>query len=191
LRILHISTEYPPHKVVGDMANQVRVLIQGISSVHEVILIHPSHFEGWYLDGKVRIYSVIDSWFSDVLAYAHYLAVEISSRAPYTVPRDVGLVHTHDWISSIPGRIISKTLGVPHVVTVYSTETMRAREPSILSMAIMDWERYLFTNADLVLAHNEDALRHLEAYGVKARMQDINEVPRLYTELVQSMRKQL
>jgi hypothetical protein len=166
------------------MAGEVRRLVQGISRIHEVFLIHPSGFDGEYVDGGVRAYSIADSWFSDVLVYAHHLSVEVLSRAPYLVPIDIDIVHTHDWISSIPGRILSRSLGIPHVITVYSTETMRARSPSLLSMAIMDWERYLFTGADLVLAHNEEAMRHLGGYGVRAHLQDINDVPSLYENLV-------
>ncbi len=183
LKVLHISTEYPPHRVVGSLAFQVRDLVTRLSSRYEIHLVHPAGFEGSYMDGGVHVYAVRDMWFSDVVAYMHFLLVEVSSRIPYMVPRDIGLIHSHDWIASVIAKVLSQRLKIPYIASVYSTETMRSGGiRNLLNLAIMDWERYAFSSALYVIAHNRpvyDSLRR--DYGIEAlEIKSIEDVEKIY-----------
>lgn len=186
MKVLHISTEYPPHRVVGSLAFQVRDLVMKLSEKHEIYLIHPANFEGSYMDGNVRIYAVGDRWFSDVVAYMHFLLVEIASKAPYVVPGDVELIHSHDWIASVIARVMSQRLRVPYIVSVYSTEPMRSGGGvSLLSLTIRDWERYAFSSAYYVIAHNRPVYEALRRdYGIEAiEVRSVDDVARLYDSI--------
>ncbi len=186
LKVLHISTEYPPHRVVGSLAFQVRDLVIKLSERYDVYLIHPANFDGNYLDGNVRVYTVSDRWFSDVVAYMHFLLVEVASRAPYIVPSDIGLIHAHEWISSVIAKVLSQRLNVPYIVSAYSTEPIRSGgNLSLLSMAIRDWERYAFSSALFVLAHNRptyDSLRN--DYGINAiEVRTTEDIEKIYNDI--------
>lgn len=185
-KVLHISPEYPPHRVVGALAFQVRDLVVRLSEKYEVYLIHPAGFTGSYMDGNVRVYTVSDKWFSDVVAYMHFLLVEVLSRAPYVIPSDLGFVHAHDWIASVIAKVIAQRLRVPYIVSVYSTESMRSGgSVSLLSLTIRDWERFAFSSAYYVIAHNRPTYESLKRdYGIEAiEVRSTDDVVRLYNDL--------
>lgn len=163
VKVLHISTEYPPHRVIGSLAFQVRDLVMSLSSKYDIYLIHPANFDGNYMDGNAHVYAVSDRWFSDVVTYMHYLLVEILSRSPYVIPRDVDFVHAHDWIAAVIAKVISQRLKIPYIVSVYSTEPpLRSGDGiSLLSLAIRDWEKHAFSSAFRVIAHNKSAYESL------------------------------
>lgn len=185
-RVLHISTEYPPHRIVGSMAFQVRDLVTQLSSRHEIYLIHPANFDGNYMDGNVHVFAISDRWFSDVVAYMHFLLVEVLSRAPYLVPKDVDFVHAHDWIAAVIAKVLSHRLGVPYVVSVYSTEPIRSGgNVSLLSLTIRDWERYALSSALYAIAHNRPTYESLRNdYGINAvEVRSVNDVESIYNEV--------
>ncbi len=185
-RVLHISTEYPPHRVVGLMAFQVRDLVTQLSSRYEIYLIHPANFDGSYTDGNVRVFTVSDRWFSDVVAYMHFLLVEMLSRMPYVIPRDIDFVHAHDWIAAVIARAVSERLRVPYIVSVYSTEPIRSGNAiSLLSMTIRDWERYALSSALYVIAHNKPAYESLRNdYGIDAvEVRSVGDVGSIYDSI--------
>ncbi|WP_069806553.1 glycosyltransferase [Vulcanisaeta thermophila] len=186
-KVLHISLEYPPHRVIGPLAYTIRDLVTQLSRYYEIYLIHPADFDGDYMDGDVRVHAVSDRWFSDVLVYAHYLVSEVSSKAPYIVPRDVVLIHAHDWIPAMVGRVIAKRLRKPLIVSVYTTEPMRSGGSlSLLSLSITDWERYVLSEADHVIAHSRFALESLSRdYGIKASLfNDLSTILSIYRDVI-------
>ncbi|GAB6947290.1 hypothetical protein JCM16161A_14200 [Vulcanisaeta sp. JCM 16161] len=186
VKVLHISTEYPPHRVVGSLAFQVRDLVTRLSSKYEIYLVHPANFDGSYMDGNVRVFTVSDRWFSDVIAYMHFLLVEILSRAPYVIPRDIDFVHAHDWIAAVIARVISQRLKVPYIVSAYSTEPIRSgNSVSLLSLTVRDWERYAFSSALYVIAHNRPTYESLrDHYGINAvEVRSTEDVEIIYDEV--------
>jgi hypothetical protein len=192
IRVLHISTEYPPHRVVGSLAFQVRDLVIRLSSKYEIHLIHPAGFEGNYIDGNVYVHTVSDRWFSDVVAYMHFLLVEVLSRIPYVVPRDIHLIHSHDWISSVIARVLSQRLRVPYLASVYTTEPMRSGGSiNLLNLSIMDWEKHAFSSALYVIAHNKQALDSLRRdYGIEAiEIGSIEDIERIYDDTIHNANK--
>lgn len=188
-KVLHISLEYPPHRVVGPLAYTVRELVTELSKYYDIYLIHPANFDGNYLDGDVKVYAISDRWFSDVLAYAHYLVVEISSRAPYIIPNDIVLIHAHDWIPAMVSRILAERLHKPLVVSIYTTEPMRSGGSlSLLSLSISDWERYVFSGTNYVIAHNRSVLDSLARdYGLRAiSYSDVRTVLDVYQDVIKA-----
>lgn len=186
-KVLHISLEYPPHRIIGPLAYTVRELVTSLSKYYDVYLIHPANFDGNYLDGDVKVYAISDRWFSDVLAYAHYLTVEISSRAPYIIPKDIILIHAHDWIPAMVGKVLAGRLHKPLVVSLYTTEPMRSGGSlSLLSLSITDWEKYVLSSANYIIAHNRSALDSLSRdYGLKAVFyNDVNTVLSVYNDVI-------
>ncbi|MGC8606982.1 MAG: glycosyltransferase [Vulcanisaeta sp.] len=186
VKVLHISTEYPPYRVIGTLAFQIRDLVTQLSNKYEIYLVHPANFDGSYMDGNVHIYTVRDSWFSDVIAYMHFLLVEILSRIPYVIPRDLDLVHAHEWIASVIAKIISQRLRVPYIVSAYSTESIRSGGAmSLLSLTIRDWEKYAFSSANYVIAHNKPTFESLrDHYGINAiEIRNVNDLDKIYDEL--------
>ena len=183
IKVLHVTTEYPPHRTIGSLAFQVRDLVNKLSSNHEVYLVHPAGFEGNYMDGNTRIYTVADRWFSDVVAYMHFLLVEVLSRIPYVIPKDIELVHAHDWIASVIARVISQRLKIPYIASAYSTEPLRSGNAmNLLNLTIRDWEKYAFSSANYVIAHNRPTYESLDRdYGINAiEARSINDVEAIY-----------
>ena len=186
VKVLHISTEYPPYRVVGSLAFQVRDLVTRLSSKHDVYLIHPANFDGSYMDGNIRVFTISDKWFSDVVAYMHFLLVEVLSRAPYVIPRDIDLIHAHEWIAAVIAKVLSQRLKVPYIVSAYSTEPIRSgNSMSLLSLTIRDWERYAFSSALYVIAHNKPTYESLRNhYGINAvEVRSMDDVESVYDEV--------
>ncbi len=183
---MHVSTEYPPYRIIGSLAFQVRDLVTRLSNRYEIYLVHPANFDGSYMDGNVRIFTVSDRWFSDVVAYMHFLLVEILSRIPYVIPRDINFVHAHDWIAAVIAKVISQRLKVPYIVSAYSTEPIRSGDSiSLLSLTIRDWERYAFSSALYVIAHNKPTYESLRNhYGINAvEVRSMDDVEAIYSEI--------
>ncbi|BDR91933.1 glycosyltransferase [Vulcanisaeta souniana] len=186
VKVLHITTEYPPHRTVGSLAIQVRDLVIKLSSNHEIYLVHPAGFEGSYMDGNIRICTVIDRWFSDVVAYMHFLLVEVLSRIPYVIPRDMELIHAHDWIASVIARVISQRLKVPYIASVYSTEPLRSGNAmNLINLTIRDWEKYAFSSANYAIAHNRPTYESLgRDYGINAmEAKSIDDIEAIYKDI--------
>ena len=78
------------------------------------------------------------------------------------------VIHCHDWYSSAVGLSAAKSLTLPMVLTLYSTEYERTggKDLNDLSSEICKWEKRGVQGADLVIVpHSSTRQRVIESYG--------------------------
>jgi glycosyltransferase involved in cell wall biosynthesis len=79
------------------------------------------------------------------------------------------LIHCHDWYSSAVGLNAAKSLNLPMILTLYSTEYERTRGNHLnhLSSTICEWEKRGVQGADLIIVpHSSTGRQVIEQYGV-------------------------
>ncbi len=82
--------------------------------------------------------------------------------------------------------MISQRLKVPYIVSAYSTEPIRSGNGvSLLSLTIRDWEKYAFSSALYVIAHNRPTYESLRNhYGINAvEVRSIDDIEAIYDEV--------
>ncbi|MBM5805119.1 MAG: glycosyltransferase family 4 protein [Candidatus Verstraetearchaeota archaeon] len=172
--ILHITWEYPPW-VVGELSQRLKQILPSIArQIPSVLVVRGGHDRSSKMDDMI-LYEVGPSTRTSphVLAYAHALNLDLVRGGCRAIHEQNGisLIHTHDWISSMAGMYLSSCFKIPFVISVYTTEIMRAGAlTSLLSMGIYDVERYCFHRANVLSVQTEEMRRHLvRDYGVEAQ----------------------
>ena len=127
MRPLFVTWEYPPYKAGGIAAHCEDLATTLSDQGHEpVILTYGEEHETEYRDG-VEIHRVpsTDSA-NNTLSWAMHLGHQMEKKAVQLAKNnDFDLVHAHDWMA-VPGATgIKKTLGLPMVFTVHSTQKGR------------------------------------------------------------------
>jgi glycosyltransferase involved in cell wall biosynthesis len=92
----------------------------------------------------------------------HKVLTDNHKKTPFHV------VHCHDWYSSAVGLSVAKTLNLPMILTLYSTEHERTGggKPDDLSSAIYGWEEKGVRGANLIIVpHSSTRQQVIEKYG--------------------------
>jgi glycosyltransferase involved in cell wall biosynthesis len=92
----------------------------------------------------------------------HKILTDNHKKTPFHV------IHCHDWYSSAVGLSAAKSLNLPMILTLYSTEYERVGEKNLgdLSSAICKWEERGVQGADLIIVpHSSTRQRVIENYG--------------------------
>lgn len=89
-------------------------------------------------------------------------------------PSHVKLIISYEWTGSLLGSLAKKFLGRPLITSIYSVESMRSNEKSLLSLNIHGLEMRFLHYSDLIVARSGEAYaRVLAEYRVpndKAKM---------------------
>ncbi|MFB6193050.1 MAG: glycosyltransferase family 4 protein [Candidatus Nanohaloarchaea archaeon] len=155
---LFITWEYPPYKAGGIAAHCEDLATTMASQGHEpVVITYGEKEESEYRDG-VEIHRVpsTDSA-EDTLSWAMYLGHQMEKKAiELNKNQDFDLVHAHDWMA-VPGATgIKKTLGLPMVFTVHSTQEGRDGRDSEYQETIHNLEWYGTYEASEVITVGRD-----------------------------------
>lgn len=163
--VLHLSWEYPPW-AIGDLSRRLKGILPQLSALSpSALVVRADRDETVQMDG-MTVYKVGTSVRAspNFIAYSQALNVELARRGSDALHSDPGiaLIHTHDWISSIAGVYLASNFKLPLVISVYSTEGMRARPPlTVLNRGIYDLERYCFQRAQALVVETEGMKDHL------------------------------
>jgi glycogen(starch) synthase len=153
MRPLFVTWEYPPYKAGGIAAHCEDLATTLASQGHEpVVLTYGEKEEQEFRDG-VQIHRVPSTdAANDTLSWAMKLGHEMEKKAVELARNiDFDLVHAHDWMA-VPGATgIEKTLGIPLVFTVHSTQRGRDGIDSEYQETIHNLEWYGTYEADQVI----------------------------------------
>ncbi|MFB6148012.1 MAG: glycosyltransferase family 4 protein [Candidatus Nanohaloarchaea archaeon] len=153
MRPLFVTWEYPPIKAGGIAAHCEDLATTLADQGHEpVVLTYGPEEEEEYRDG-VEIHRVTSNDnAADTLSWAMRLGHEMEKKAiELDKEKDFDLVHAHDWMA-VPGATgIEKTLDLPLVFTVHSTQKGRDGIDGEYQQTIHDLEWYGTYEADQVI----------------------------------------
>lgn len=176
MRILQVSSEYPPQKVFG-LGRYVSDLSRELAAQgHEVSVLTNSigGADRDVLDGGVHVHRVEfppppmpPTPAAPVLAYN----VHLQQRAASLGAKGLGdpeVVVSHDWLTAVAGHRIARRLGLPHVWTVHDTVhgkrfgTIREMDDRITSAI----ERWATREADLLVVNSTSIGKEIaQVYG--------------------------
>lgn len=163
--VLHLSWEYPPW-AVGDLSRRLKAMLPRLNALSpSTLVVRADKDETVQMDG-MKVYKVGTSVRAspNFISYSQALNVELARGGSDALHSDTGiaLIHSHDWVSSIAGVYLASNFKLPLVISVYSTEGMRARPPlSVLNRGIHDLERYCFQKAQALIVESDVMKKHL------------------------------
>jgi glycosyltransferase involved in cell wall biosynthesis len=164
MRILHVSSEYPPQKVFG-LGRYVSDLSRELAAQgHEVSVLTNSigGADRDVLDGGVHVHRVEfppppmpPTPAAPVMAYN----VHLQQRAASLGAKGLGdpeVVVSHDWLTAVAGHRIARRLGVPHVWTVHDTVHGKrfGKVTEVDDRVAFAVERWATSEADFVLVNS-------------------------------------
>jgi glycosyltransferase involved in cell wall biosynthesis len=158
MRPLFVTWEYPPFKAGGIAAHCEDLATTLADQGHEpVVLTYGPEEDTEYRDG-VEIHRVTSSDSAvDTLSWAMHLGHEMEKKAIELYKNDkFDMVHAHDWMT-VPGATgIKKTLDLPMVFTVHSTQQGRDGIDSQYQQTIHNLEWYGTYEAEQVITVGRD-----------------------------------
>jgi hypothetical protein len=163
--VLHLSWEYPPW-AVGGLSRRLKSMLPQLGTLcPSALVVKADRDDTVQMDG-MTVYKTGTSVKAspNFIAYAQALNVELARRGSDALHSDAGiaLIHAHDWISSIAGIYLASNFKLPLVISVYSTEELRARPPlTSLNRGIHDLERFCFQKAQALIVETEVMKNHL------------------------------
>jgi glycogen(starch) synthase len=180
MRVLVLSWEYPP-VVEGGLARHVRKLSEQL--VRDGFEVHVLTRGGGRLGAEEERHGVVVhrvrepdfpkddldafiAWVDRMNADMHEAGAELGERLAFD------LVHSHDWLVADAGRRLSRSFGVPWLVTVHATEYGRHqgwvdKHPQSHIHAV---ERRMVRGADRVIACSHFMRRHVaDVFNVNPR----------------------
>ncbi|MFB6190066.1 MAG: glycosyltransferase family 4 protein [Candidatus Nanohaloarchaea archaeon] len=153
MRPLFLTWEYPPFKAGGIAAHCEDLATTLADQGHEpVVLTYGPEEEEEYRDG-VEIHRVTSTdSANDTISWAMKLGYEMEKKAiELHKAGDFDLIHAHDWMA-VPGATgLKKTLDIPMVFTVHSTQKGRDGIDGEYQKTIHDLEWYGTYEADQVI----------------------------------------
>ncbi|MCD6368938.1 MAG: glycosyltransferase [Thermoproteales archaeon] len=169
--ILHVSWEYPPFRIIGELAWKVQEIVRNLRVFCRPVVVHPGPENKQYKDDDIEVIMFRDTGYlrGNFIVYSHELVYGALTKLPYFLSyRDFPLIHGHDWIAGMIALALSRAFKKPFILSIYSTEQMRSNMDNMLSLSIESVETYLFRKADLILCHHEKLFDDLrERFGKK------------------------
>ncbi len=143
MRVLLLTWEFPPNKV-GGIGSHCYDLSQALSEMgHDVHVVTYGDAEKDEQVGKVSVHRVPSANAPDTISWSVYLGQRMEKKAiELQKEQKFELVHAHDWMT-VPAAVgIKKTLGLPFVFTLHSTEHGRSGVHDSYTKMINDLEWY-------------------------------------------------
>ncbi len=158
MKPLFLTWEYPPFKAGGIAAHCEDLATTLASQGHEPIVISYGEEEGVEHRDGVEIHRVTSTESANnTLSWAMHLGHQMEKKA-IDIYRSQGfdLVHAHDWMA-VPGAVgLKKTLDLPMVFTVHSTQKGRDGIDSAYQRTIHNLEWYGTYEASEVITVGKD-----------------------------------
>lgn len=153
MKPLFLTWEYPPIKAGGIAAHCEDLATTLAERGHEPVVITQGPEESINYQDGVEVHRVTSTDNAvDTLSWAMSLGHEFEEKAiELQKKKDFDLVHAHDWMT-VPGATgLKKTLGLPMVFTVHSTQQGRDGLESEYQSTIHDLEWYGTYEADEII----------------------------------------
>jgi len=153
MRPLFITWEYPPYKAGGIAAHCEDLATTMAAQGHEPVVITYGDERTCEVRDGVQIQRVPSTDFAtNTLSWAMHLGHEMEKKAiELHKQNNFDLVHAHDWMAVSGATGIKKTLDLPMVFTVHSTQKGRDGISSEYQKTIHDLEWYGTYEADEVI----------------------------------------
>ncbi len=158
MKILMVTWEYPPYKV-GGIATHCYDLSKSLTRMgHDVhILTYGEKDEDDYENGVTIHRMKSSSNAPDTIGWSMFLSHKMEKKAIELNKQDkFDIVHAHDWMTVPAGVGIKKTLKLPFVFTLHSTERGRSGVNNPYSKMINDLEWYGTYEANEVITVGKD-----------------------------------
>jgi len=161
--------------VDGVIGSQVREDSRELANRgYEVVVLHPWHNDESVREGSITYrhvaitiksnVNIVTSVISALGDFARAMSELFHERYD---PSQVGLIISYEWTGSLLGSLAKRFLGRPLITSIYSVESMRTSEKSLLSLSIRGLETCFLHYSDLVVARSEEAYaRVLAEYRV-------------------------
>jgi glycosyltransferase involved in cell wall biosynthesis len=153
LRPLFFTWEYPPYKAGGIAAHCEDLATTLADNGHEPVVVTYGDEESSEMRDGVEIHRVPSSNSAEnTLSWAMHLGHQMEKKAiELSKNKDFDLIHAHDWMA-VPGATgVKKTLDLPMVFTVHSTQKGRDGIDSEYQRTIHNLEWYGTYEADEVI----------------------------------------
>lgn len=157
MKIMMFSWEFPPYKV-GGIASHVNDLSQSLAKMgHSVHVLTYGETPGIEEVGNVTVHRIQSTWAPNTISWSMFLCHKMEREA-LRLHREYNfdVVHAHDWMM-VPAAVgIRKTLRLPFVFTLHSTEKGRGGVHDRYSRMINDLEWYGTYEADQIITVGKD-----------------------------------
>ncbi len=160
MKILMLSWEFPPYKV-GGIASHVSDLSNSLAkmghSVH-ILTYGEKYATEQTANNGIIVRRIPGTWAPNTLAWSNFLCHKIEKEA-IRLHKEVhfDVLHAHDWMMVPAGVGLKKTLKLPFVFTIHSTEHGRSGKPSNpYTRLINDLEWYGTYEADEIITVGKD-----------------------------------
>ncbi len=149
--------EYPPYKV-GGIASHCYDLSRALARQgHNVHILAYGNEEKTENYDNVTVHRIPSTNAPDTISWAMFLGHRMEKKAIELHKEDkFELVHTHDWMGVPAGVGIKKTLKLPLVFTIHSTESGRVGVHNQYTKMINDLEWYGTYEADQIITVGQD-----------------------------------
>ncbi|HYF13252.1 MAG TPA: glycosyltransferase family 4 protein [Candidatus Paceibacterota bacterium] len=164
MRVLHISSEFPPQQVFGLGRYVAELAKEQVRLGHEVHVLTNSMGgqDQDVIDSGVAIHRINyppppkpTGPVSPVLAFNLFLQ-DRSLELGKASMGDPNLIVTHDWLTALAGAHISKRFAIPHIWTVHDTvHGKRFGRLERHDVAVFAIERWAMKTADAVIANSK------------------------------------
>lgn len=158
MKVLMLTWEFPPYKV-GGVASHCHDLARALTrDGHVVHVLAYGDEEKTEYDKGITIHRVRTGYAPDIVSWAMVLNHSMQKKAvKLQKEENFELVHAHDWLTVQAGAGLKKSLELPLVFTMHSTETGRAGGiRTRQSKMINDLEWYGSYEATQVIAVGKD-----------------------------------
>jgi len=158
MKILMLSWEYPPHKV-GGIATHCHGLARALTRQGHVVHVLTYGSGGEEYDKGITVHRVDPGQVKapDVVSWAFLLSHRMVKEALKLKKEGFELIHAHDWMTVPAAAMLKKSLNLPLVFTLHSTEQGRVggiATPLSKSIAQLEW--YGTYEADEVITVGRD-----------------------------------
>ena len=158
MKILMATWEFPPNKVGGIASHCLDLSKTLVNQGHDVhVLTHGPEEKSFDIEG-VHVYTIPSTGSApDIVSWAMFLSHRMEKKAvELNKEEKFELVHAHDWMMVPAGVGIKKTLNIPMVFTIHSTEQGRFGIGSRMAKMINDLEWYGTYEADHIITVGKD-----------------------------------
>ncbi len=192
MRIAYFVWEYPPRLVGGlgtyatdmtrklkEMGNEISVFtlntnnlptsetLEGIE-VHRPKIVDATHVLTTFISEELKRWGTGLKFFNDIFVYNLLSASKFINQI--SLKNKFDLVVVHDWLSAIAGLIIKKSLDLPVVFHVHSTEEQRTGNGSSI---IKELEKKMAEQADMIITVSYSMRDHLLSLGYPKEKIDV------------------
>ncbi len=157
MKVLMATWEFPPNKV-GGIASHCHDLARFLERQgHEIHVLTPFHEDREEVVDGIYVHRIRAPITTDLVSWSTYISHKMAKKA-VQIRKDYGIdvVHGHDWMMVPSSIAIKRSLRIPFVFTIHSTEKGRVGLHSRFSRMINDLEWLGTYEADRIIAVSKE-----------------------------------